>query len=555
MPYWIVNNEHGRFTMNTQRCTTIITAMCIAAITLTTSPSDARIFFVDTPDEIQDALTEAGRNWQDDIIVILPGTYELQCPLVYLPDMNENFRLYIGGLTFGRPILDGQNSCAVMKMSNHWFRYYDTDDSDADILVTNLIFQNGVGGANSTSSHGGGLEIDTCHADITVENCLFRYNTTYCYGGAGFYIRATQTGNINIYNNILHDNTTPLSGAGGKIKLEHDASAWFVNNTVVDNVSSGPASVAGGLSVILNSNCTSQSYANVSGNIFWGNIAGDKGFDMAITMGHGCAARYDMEYNQISDWYILPVEAWHICMFNSNANPRLTMDYQLWPGSPCIDTGHVTRYFLDPLYDHFGNLRITDGNGDGRTEKDRGAYELPSTLSEYSILFEFIPDIPEDIELPHGLPHYMRIGDVAKNSDKRVGWTLSNHRTLYGNYCLYYGNAEFIDYSTKGMRNFGTATIDDVNLANSKSPVLIFFLYMDTEPGTDRDTLRIFANGYPVWQKDEQSVVMKEWQIVKIDLSKFAGQSVDLKIVFDTGDYLYNMTEGVYIDQMQVILR
>jgi predicted outer membrane repeat protein len=68
---------------------------------------------------------------------------------------------------------------------------------------------------------------------------------------------------------------------------------------------------------------------------------------------------------------------------NIDADPLFTGDdnhpYQLGDGSPCIDAGRpdISGLFL-PEYDLIGNYRLWDGDMDGDTIVDMGAYEFGS---------------------------------------------------------------------------------------------------------------------------------------------------------------------------------
>ena len=63
---------------------------------------------------------------------------------------------------------------------------------------------------------------------------------------------------------------------------------------------------------------------------------------------------------------------------NISADPLLTVDYRLYPASPCLEHGpDPSLYDGDPPTDTAGGPRLRDGDGDQSANNDCGAYEKP----------------------------------------------------------------------------------------------------------------------------------------------------------------------------------
>ena len=115
---------------------------------------------------------------------------------------------------------------------------------------------------------------------------------------------------------------------------------------------------------------------------------------------------------------------------------------------------------------------VFDGDGDGVAVVDMGAIEYqprnppppappppPSRRWRYRI----IPDVPVKILQGVQTPEqYLRIGDVAKNCDQRVGWTIAVSRLPYGTFSLHYGDPESRSYRISDGPNRGSISLPPV---------------------------------------------------------------------------------------------
>ena len=139
------------------------------------------------------------------------------------------------------------------------------------------------------------------------------------------------------------------------------------------------------------------------------------------------------------------------------------------------------------------------------------------------------------------------------NVSTTVGWQVSSLRASSGGQALYYGDPKTKTYNS-GAKNSGSATSPAITLTAGKKAGLSLMLWIHTETTTSYDKLTIYVNSTAVWKKNLPStnVTMKAWNLINIDLGKWAGQTVKLKFEFDTTDSVSNSTEGIYLDEIHV---
>ncbi|MBP46673.1 MAG: hypothetical protein CMH53_01930 [Myxococcales bacterium] len=153
-------------------------------------------------------------------------------------------------------------------------------------------------------------------------------------------------------------------------------------------------------------------------------------------------------------------------------------------------------------------------------------------------------------------------GLVFQNAVKDVKWQLvSGKKASGGKAALYYGNLASNNYDAKSssgasMTHKGAVIIKGLSLPATEKSQLSFDLWMHTEPGKYFDKFEVYvATGkqtLKVWDKQAQGFTMSKWQTWKVNLSAWAGMTIDLRFQFDTLDAGANSTEGVYLDNMSV---
>src|SRR4030042_5039733 len=78
--------------------------------------AEAAIFNVTNVTGLQNALTAAQSNGQDDTINLAAGTYTLSSSLDYIPGESEAYSLTIQGAGAWATILDGGNSTSILRI-------------------------------------------------------------------------------------------------------------------------------------------------------------------------------------------------------------------------------------------------------------------------------------------------------------------------------------------------------------------------------------------------------------------------------------------------------
>lgn len=162
----------------------------------------AAVFNVTDVTQLQNTLTTAGSNSEDDNINIAAGTYTVMSTLTYTAAVTENFILTIEGAGADETILDGGNTNRILLINTTNL----TDDSNAHISIKGLIFQEG------SSGDGGGLYTRTNSADVKLEDSRFNRNSATGYGG-GAYLNSSG-GTATITNNIFSNNSADHRGGG-----------------------------------------------------------------------------------------------------------------------------------------------------------------------------------------------------------------------------------------------------------------------------------------------------------------------------------------------------
>jgi len=101
--------------------------------------ADAATFNVSTQTALQDALTAAASNGQNDVINVSAGTLTLTSNLSYSPADTENYTLTIRGAGSGLTILDGNSQYCIMILN----AILSVPDNNAHLAVSGITFQNG----------------------------------------------------------------------------------------------------------------------------------------------------------------------------------------------------------------------------------------------------------------------------------------------------------------------------------------------------------------------------------------------------------------------------
>jgi len=387
--------------------------------------------------KLQAALTNGQSNGKGDVLMVQEGTY------------NGNFT-FNSGETYGISLLGGYSSACTIRNIDPENTILDGEGSGKvlsfgstvsdPVAIDGFTVQNG-----ANTSHGGGIYIYFPGADISVSNNIIKNNTATGYAGGAFlqsYVVNANSGDISFTNNTVsgnscsgnygggvyintvsenfdsggikfsdnfvtgNDSNTKGGGAYLRSLAEFNMGAiYFTGNLIADNTSpdsggvyiySNSASETASIVTLTNNTVTVNSSSSGSGggidvlmdfnifnfynNIIWGNSATASGDDIFLS-GTGTVYGYNNIYTDLSGTR----------NGGSGGNivgssPRLSSNYHLRPGSPCIDAGTNTAPFL-PATDIDGDNRFIDSDRDDTPTVDMGADEfIPKGVLSFLML-------------------------------------------------------------------------------------------------------------------------------------------------------------------------
>ncbi|PKP02729.1 MAG: hypothetical protein CVU11_10775 [Bacteroidetes bacterium HGW-Bacteroidetes-6] len=228
--------------------------------------SHSATFNVANITEFQTALTTAGNNGENDIIVVAPGTYNVSTTLTYYSA--ENYSLTITGSSAATTILDGGGTIQIINLQ--------TTTASGDITLSGITFSHG------RSTYGGvGLNIET--AIIQISNCVFTGSVATDFGGGlGIY---SVTGEIYIDQCTFTNNSSSGNDAGG-LYVGTDGGLISLTNSTINN-NSALGDDAGGCMLYSDNAGTVIMHGNtISSNL----AAEDAGGAMVYLLGTGASA-------------------------------------------------------------------------------------------------------------------------------------------------------------------------------------------------------------------------------------------------------------------------
>ena len=310
---------------------------------LATNVVFGQTFNVTTPDEFQNALTEAQSNSEDDTINVAAGIYNITSALTYSTnDGDGGHTLTIQGAGTDKTILDGGKNVRIMDINT------DTDgsgdDSGGDVTIEGMAFNNG-----KHNIYGGGLYVYGYGANITIKQCAFSGNSAGYYDGGGVYV-SLQSGTTTIINNTFSGNSANYGG--GVYVSSQSGTTTITNNTFSGN----SANDGGGVGAYL---WDDSAILNVYNNILFGNIAnagGNDGDDLYVDSDRDGNSRgstvnlYNNDFSgnanfdtgQSEDLSITYTDNYHHAN-NIQEDPQfvdpVNEDFHLKPTSRCIDKG------------------------------------------------------------------------------------------------------------------------------------------------------------------------------------------------------------------------
>lgn len=140
-----------------------------------------------------------------------------------------------------------------------------------------------------------------------------------------------------------------------------------------------------------------------------------------------------------------------------------------------------------------------------------------------------------------------------------VKWQVDCTSASSGACSLYFGDTGTHTYDDPGYQVTGSAVSPAVLLpASSGKLCLRFMLYKDTENSLSYDQLwiEVLPAGTTLWESGKEVDVGDSnyaFIPIAVDISAYAGTSVQFQWSFDSSDDLLNFFEGVYLDDIEVL--
>ena len=247
----------------------------------------------------------------------------------------------------------------------------------ADIYSCEIKY-NTATGKDNWNGWGGGIGAVESQGEITITNCKIHDNqVTSSYGGIGLINSSAKIAGCEISNNFSYSSA---SGIGCQ-----DSYLELTNSTIVQNV----ATLRNDALYFIRSSPV------ITNCIIWHNE--DKGSYGAIS---GWGGYPVILYSNIEGGF----DTLEVMDLNPMFADTAIGDFRLRSNSPCIDAGDPVSSGLNlPTYDLFGNLRLQDGDDDGITVIDMGAYEYGS--QSVGIESTMTPKRPNSFRLNQNYPN------------------------------------------------------------------------------------------------------------------------------------------------------
>jgi hypothetical protein len=351
-------------------------SLTLGLLALVCAAAHSATFCVATSTELQQALTTAGSNGEDDVIKIRAGTYSASTgatAFAYFTSENHalsvqggyfsvgQFPCLLQGLDASRTVLSGSNARRVMDLSA-------ANGSSGNLSISNLTIRDG-----ASTQQGGGLKMADSAGfvgNVTVERVIFDSNLSATFGGG--LLVASDGGLLNVRNNLFLGNR--CSGNNCAISATANVAsgvrAYFGGNTIVANACAAGAPATcnvGGVRI------GGSAHALFYNNAF----AFNTGTDLAIQ-----APNVEVYNNNINVITGTPsMSSGNLALSDPVFVNPFAGDYRLQLASPLRNAG-IGTYELSSV-DLDGNERVNEG------VVDIGAYE--NTDIVFRDGFELIP--------------------------------------------------------------------------------------------------------------------------------------------------------------------
>ncbi|MFT7623477.1 MAG: hypothetical protein ACI9WU_002660, partial [Myxococcota bacterium] len=147
---------------------------------------------------------------------------------------------------------------------------------------------------------------------------------------------------------------------------------------------------------------------------------------------------------------------------------------------------------------------------------------------------------------------------VTNPNGDQVQWQLSSLQASSPALSLWFGNKETGNFSSENGAVSGTIATPVLALPAGENLLMTFQVWLDVEQpnGFDSFEVRVVTTGGDpagtmVWDKSA-AAGLQQWVPVQINLTGFAGSSVQVVFSFDSVDGIQNETQGVFVDDFAI---
>jgi len=149
---------------------------------------------------------------------------------------------------------------------------------------------------------------------------------------------------------------------------------------------------------------------------------------------------------------------------------------------------------------------------------------------------------------------------VTDNTETGRFWRTDGTRTTGGDFALYCGDPVTQTYAADG-RVKSSATTRPLEIPQGGLTELVFDVFKATRPARNFDVLQIAVlrdeGLFPLWTSRElpEGATGGAWQTLRVPLGDYAGQAIQLRFIFDSGDAPPPGLEGTYLDTLRLETR
>ncbi|RMG03519.1 MAG: DUF5123 domain-containing protein, partial [Nitrospirae bacterium] len=234
--------------------------------------------------------------------------------------------------------------------------------------------------SDNDAGYGGGARVSVETGTVSLTNNTFSDNYANNGGGADVF---AETGPASLTNNTFYSNTATNYGGGFYGFLESNSATLQVyNNIIYQNTASAGGNDGDDVYVLSDGNHdTTGSFVELFNNDLSGNAVFDEASDP--NPGNGILESEDL-YISDTDNYTYGVNIQSDPLFVDPANG----DFHLQSTSPCIDVGENSAPSI-PTTDFEGDPRIINGTVDMGADEYRAASVVTSvpTMNEWGLVF------------------------------------------------------------------------------------------------------------------------------------------------------------------------